>query len=373
MRLSVDSAWFLRGFVTFASVLAVVSATAVARGEDGGNDVCPAISVQADDVRERYDAHGRLVHQLRLRQSRVVEEVAIVHANGHAVARTEVTPGHMRIARTTWDGDRVAGAECFVDGRRTGAATYRYEGDLLVAVEKRQLVAAGPASGGDGAGPAEVWRVEATRFVHDDRGRLVLMEMRNADGKIVQRTYADRAPPVVPVTLSLTAGGTYQSDTELYDITAGLGIHRRPRAHLFGTDSLEVGLDVLFKFHRTADVTTTDQTLVRFAADYHQILPRITLFTFTSTDRNLPANLRLNLEAAVLGIKFDIVPRSEYQLDVSFAPVWNFRSIVAPDDADGDRQIEQVLERHGDEEKDQEGHPFEERHDTKVLEHVYRH
>ena len=69
---------------------------------------------------------------------------------------------------------------------------------------------------------------------------------------------------------------------------------------------------------------------MRFGIDYHDILPRITLFSFASTDRNLPANLRLNLEVAVLGIKFEFVPRSQYQLDISFAPVWNFRSIIAP-------------------------------------------
>jgi hypothetical protein len=98
----------------------------------------------------------------------------------------------------------------------------------------------------------------------------------------------------------------------------------------YGSDPLEVGLDGVYKFHRAERATSTDQTTLRFGADYHDILPRITLFTFTSTDRNLPANLRLNLEEAVLGIKVDIVPPARYQLDASFAPVWNFRSIASP-------------------------------------------
>jgi len=97
----------------------------------------------------------------------------------------------------------------------------------------------------------------------------------------------------------------------------------------------EVSLDGTYKFHRAARVTSTDQTTLRFGVDYHDILPRITLFTFTSTDRNMPANLRLNLEEAVLGVKFDLVRPGVHQLDLSFAPVWNFRSIVDPNQAGG--------------------------------------
>jgi hypothetical protein len=37
----------------------------------------------------------------------------------------------------------------------------------------------------------------------------------------------------------------------------------------------------------------------------------------------------------VLGVKFDVVPRGHYQLDVSFAPIWNFRAIRSPT-ADGE-------------------------------------
>src|SRR5690349_14472408 len=40
----------------------VALASHVARAEDGGNDVCPAISVAADDVREQYDSKGRFTH-----------------------------------------------------------------------------------------------------------------------------------------------------------------------------------------------------------------------------------------------------------------------------------------------------------------------
>jgi hypothetical protein len=290
-----------------------------AQAQDGGNDVCPAIYRDADDVRERYDTQGRLVHQLRLQRGQFAQEIAIAHQSEHAVARTEVTPGHQRVARTYWDGDRLTTAECFQDGALVGRAVYRYDSERLARVEKQLFVEPG------------TWRHETTRFVHDADGRLIATEIL-ADGKVVSLTRADRAAKAVPVRLSLSAGGSYQSDTQLYDVTAGIGIRRRPEVQRYGADPLDVGLEATFKFHRAAGVTNTDQTTARFSADYHQLLPHITLFTFTATERNVPANLRLNLEEAVLGVKLEIVPRARYQVDVSFAPVWNFRSIVSPAD-----------------------------------------
>jgi YD repeat-containing protein len=293
-----------------------------ARAADGSNDACPAHNADADDVRETYDPRGRLVHQLRLKQAVVVEEVAITYTGDHPTLRTERTPGHQRIARSYFDGDAIVVGECHEDGQRTGYVSYRYADDHVTLMEKRTL--------GDG-----VFRVETTRYTYDPDGNLLVTEVRGPDGSVVSVTRAERPPAAVPVVLSLLGGGSYQSDTELYDFTAGLGIHRRPKAHRYGSDPVEVGLDAMYKFHRAAGVTSTDQTTLRFGVDYHDILPRITLFTFTATDRNMPANLRLNLEEAVLGIKFDLVPPGKPQLDVSFAPVWNFRSILAPNPTGG--------------------------------------
>ncbi len=287
--------------------------------EDGSNVICPAKSAAADDVRERYDAKGRLVHQLRLLHGELVEEVALHYAGEHADARTELTPGHRRIARSYYRDDLVAVAECYEDGARVAYAAYRYDGDEHLLELDAWL------SAGSGA-----FRRETTRYAYDPDGQLVSTEVFGADGARTSVVRADRSDVAVPIELVLSGGGSYQSDTELYDFTAGLGIHRRPKALRYGSDPLEVGLDGTYKFHRAEGATSTDQTTLHFGVDYHDILPRITLFTFTSTDRNLPANLRLNLEEAVLGIKVDIVPPAHYQLDASFAPVWNFRSIAAP-------------------------------------------
>lgn len=313
--------------------LALLLQASLAVADDGGNEVCPAISVTADDVRERYDEEGRLVHQLRLLRGVVVEEIALQHRNDHAVARTEITAGNQRVARTYFEGERKVAAECFQKGRREGYVSYTYDADgRLILSDKRTLVVTtGPESS-----PAETWTRETTRNSYDASGRLVMVEVRDGAGRLRSRTHSERRPIAVPIVLSLTGGGAYQSDTELYDFLAGIGIHREPKVESYDSDPLEVEFDATYRFHRASGSTSTDQTMTRLALDYHEVVPRITLFTFATTDRNIPVNLRLNLELAVLGGKVDIVRPRNVQLDLSFSPVWNFRSIIAPAPEAGD-------------------------------------
>lgn len=316
-----------------ASLLGLAAAlqSSGAFGQDGSNDVCPAVSLDASDVRDRYDEHGRWVHQLRLSQGRVVEEIELTYRDDRVVERTELTPGHRRVARTHFDGERVVAAECFEDGHSVADARYHYDADgRLVRVDKATFAKV-PAEGQPGT---PVWTRETTLNTYDAEGQLVLVEVRDAAGRVKSRIASERPPPEVPIVLSLTSGGAYQSDTELYDFLGGIGIRRDPKPERYASDPLEVELAAAYRFHRAAGTTSTDQTTLRMAVDYHDILPRITLFSFMATDRNLPVNLRLNLELAVLGFKLDLVRRQKTRLDVSFAPIWNFRSIVAPEDAE---------------------------------------
>ncbi|HWA77066.1 MAG TPA: hypothetical protein VG937_32245 [Polyangiaceae bacterium] len=290
---------------------------------DTGNDACPAVALPADDIRDRYDDSARLIHELRIAKGRVVQEIAIAYAGEHAIARTEIAEGHVRIARNYWHADRLLVGECLLDGKRVGYVRYAYDGDGHVTeMDKRTLVASGPGAGS--------WTRETTRNRYDADGQLIESELRGPDGHLVSATRADRVAPKIPVVISIRAGGAYQSDSALYDFTTGLTVHRDPQVQRYGSDPVEVELDAAYRYHRAAGVTSLDQTTVRFGADYHDLLPRFTLFTFTSMERNLATHLRLYLEEAVLGAKLDVVRTRHFNVDLSFAPIWSFRSIEAP-------------------------------------------
>ena len=283
--------------------------------EPGSNDACPADLPQGDDVRESYDEHGRLTRQLRFVKAELVGEAIVAYdASGHPTERIETAAGHTKIARTIWRGDHVVEAECSIDGATTARVVYEYDGEELIA--KKETREGLPA--------------RTTSFWYDPAGRELLREIRGPTGELVSGTEAAHAPPHTPIQVAATGGATYQSDTDLLDANAGLGIHRKPAIERFGSDPLEVALDGAFKFNRARGITNADQVTARFGVDYNYVLPRITLFTFIASDRNLPANLKLNLEEAFLGVKVDIIPRARWQFDASLAPVWNFRAIRAP-------------------------------------------
>jgi hypothetical protein len=317
---------------TVCAVLLTLSTFPATRAfaADGGNDACPALALPADDVRDRYDASGRLIHELRLAKGRVVQEIAIAYAGEQAIARTEVADGHVRVARSYWHADRLLVAECHLDGKRVAYVRYAYDDEeRVLEIEKRTFVAPSPPLDGSAAG-AGSWTLETTRNRYDADGQLIETVVSGADGKLVSSTRADREAPKVPVVISLRAGGAYQSDSRLYDFTTGLTVHRDPEVQRYGSDPLEVGLDGAYRYHRAAGVTSLDQTTLRFGADYHDLLPRFTLFTFTSMERNLATHLRLYLEEAFLGAKVDVVRERHFSFDLSFAPIWSFRSIEAP-------------------------------------------
>jgi hypothetical protein len=278
-------------------------------------DACTSVAVEADDVRETYDSGGHLTHELRLSKGRVVAETSLTYdAAGHPTERVEVADGHTKIARTRWLGGDIADASCEVDGSVIAAVVYEYARGKLVS--KHETISGSPS--------------RTTEYHYDESGQLSLTETFTPSGEVAQRTLATHAPRATPIDITATAGGVYQSDTRLTDVTGAIGIHRKPLVERYRSDPLEVALDGALRFSRSNGATATDQTTARLGVDYNLVLPRTTLFTFTAIERNLPANLKLNLEEGFLGIKFDIVPRTEWRLDASFAPVYSFRSITAP-------------------------------------------
>jgi hypothetical protein len=310
--ISPSSSWFR--FVS-SSLFALASLPAAAHADPATVDACPSVEIAADDVRETYDAQNRLVRQLRLSRGHMVGDAVLVYDDaGHLVERTETVDGHQRALRASWSVGRQLGATCEVDGLVVAQVTLRYDGDKLVA--KDETSSAGPP--------------RTTLLHYDATGQLALTEVKSPSGDLLSRTEATNFPPRTPVELKLSAGGTYQSDTRLVDATAAVGIQRKPLLERYRSDPLEVALDGALRFNRAKGVTATDQTTARLGVDYNLILPRTTLFTFVALERNLPANLKLDLEEGFLGIKIDIVPRSAWQIDASFAPVYNYRSILEP-------------------------------------------
>jgi hypothetical protein len=301
--------------VVLAILASVGSVTRPLRAAEGDNEACPARSADADDVRAAYDPAGHLTRQVRLRRSALVEEVRVSYdAAGHATERTETGPEGRRVARSAWNGDKVITATCAVDGRVVATTTYVYEGDRLIF--KHEASEGAPA--------------RTTTVRYDAYGEPIGGETRADTGELQSRWEAERAHAKAPVKILLTGGGAYQSDTNLFDASTGVGLRRRPTLVRYGGDPLEVALDGSLRFHRSQGLTSTDQTHARLAVDYNLILPRTTLFTFTTVDRNLPANLKLNLEEGFLGVKYDLISAGTFTFDASFAPVWTLRAIVAP-------------------------------------------
>jgi hypothetical protein len=284
----------------------------IARADDGGNDVCPPHSADADDVRDIRDASGRLLEQLRLRERAVVEEVHIARdAAGHPTERVETQGSSTRTARTRWAGDHASHAECLEGDAVVSTGDYTYDGDRTLESDEKR---------------ADQDRRKTT-YHYDGYGRLDGILVRDEEGHVLAHTEIVQPRPPTPILLTGSAGAVYQSDTALLDVTAGFGIHRKPKWAEYGGDPLEVGLDAAMKFDRTKGLTTTDQTTARIGIDYNYVFPRTTLFAFAATERNVTANLKVNLEVAPIGIKYDILPPTTFRLDASVAPVWNLRAV----------------------------------------------
>jgi hypothetical protein len=295
--------------LTCAALLAPVAHAA----DEGGNDVCPANAIDADDIRDVRDAGGRLLEQLRLRDRAMVQEIHVTRDGaGHAVERVETDGAATRTARTRWAGDHPAHGECLEGDSVVAVGDYAYDGDNLVESDEKPTGKT----------------LRKTSYHYDAYGRLDSVAVRDETGHEIGRTEILQPRPTVPILLTGAAGAIYQSDTALLDVTAAFGVHRKPALEQYGSDPLEVGIDAAMKFDRTKGLTTADQTTARLGIDYNYVFPRTTLFAFAATERNVPANLKVNLEIAPLGIKYDVVPPTTFKFDVSFAPVWNLRAVT---------------------------------------------
>jgi YD repeat-containing protein len=284
------------------------------------------IAVQAGEIKETYDAAGRLTHRVEVDDAAaVVSETTLAYdAAGRLVSQT-TTGATTRVERWTFDDagrelthvwlvDGVVTqqtAQTWVDGRR--ATLTSTEGDA----------------------------VTTTTFTYDDAGRVTEAVTTAPDGTVTRRvaTFTPAppappapppAPPVTPIKLSLSGGLSYQTDVDLFGASLGFAIDRKPAEEGPGKDPLELHADVSYAYGRSRGDVVNNALHGRFSIDLNQVAPRVTPFLFIDVDRNPAFNQNIDLELAPIGVKFMLVPRDIMKLDFSFAPVINYRSVAIP-------------------------------------------
>lgn len=270
-----------------------------------------------EDVRETWDSAGRLTRRLVLDDGRLVEEIANAYdADGRLASRTTTSDGRTTVETWTYDADGYALThETLVDGQRTALETMTWADGRMATLTLEQ----------DG-------RVETTTWTYDDEGQAVLVETRAADGTVLRRVISERAeapPERVPIKLALSGGVATDSDVRTTSVSGGFEISRKPDPGQYDEDPLEVSAYGSYTLGVSEGERTNDDLKAGFGLDYNEFVDRTTAFLFTRVERNPVANLDIDLELAPIGIKYEIVPEGGvFSLDASFAPIWNFRSIL---------------------------------------------
>ena len=268
----------------------------------------------AEDIRESYDPAGNLSHRLVLVDGTLVEESGFQYAAGNLVEKTTVKSGSTTIERWTYVGGVLTVHEVTVDGVLQSKESSTYAGGRL---QSRVTQAAGQPD-------------RTTTWSYDLLGRPILVETRSADGSLLSRVESSRSRPIVPVHFELSLGGNWSSQTEVLDLASGFEVSRTPDSAIYDVDPLEFKVGMAYKLSRSEGETVNDDLTAWFAMDYNHLVPRTTLFFFSTLARNPIANLNADLILAPIGLKYEIVENQKFLLDLSFAPLWNYRSIVAP-------------------------------------------
>jgi len=281
--------------------------------------VAPASAPQ--EVRETYDAAGNLVRRLTLTNGALTEEVSATYdAAGHRTEQRTVIGPTTTVETSTYTADGlVAGTTRSVNGAVVSQEAFTYADGR---------VATHTVTDASGA--------RTTTYTYDAAGHAVAAETRTAEGRLLERSVADRAAPPpapaakVPFNIGVNAGVATNSDVRSNSVTAGFTFGRKPPAELYKTDHLEVGAFGNYTHTTSAGTPTNDDLKAGFGLDYNDLVGRMTAFLFTTVERNPVANLDVDLLVAPIGVKYDFVPSGVFTFDASFAPVWNFRSIAVP-------------------------------------------
>lgn len=270
-------------------------------------------ALAAREVRESYNAAGKPVRSLVLVDGVLASETTFRYDGSNLVEKTVTEGAQVTVEKWTWDGSSPLTHEVRVDGTVKKKETWTWV-----------------------QGKVATWTVEVTGeptrttvTTRDALGNPVEVVTRLPDGTVVDHTVAEFDRPAVPSRLSLSGGGGYQSDVKVASVTTAFSLTRSPPAALVGMDPLEYEVGVGWSYSRSGQTLVNNDLTGRFAMDYNHIVPRTTLFLFTTWERNPVTNLSMDLLVAPLGLKFEVVNTPRLLFDASFAPLWNYRSIVA--------------------------------------------
>lgn len=280
-------------------------------------EAAPAPVDTREEIREIYDVDGRVTRRLQLVGGQLQEEVVNTYdASGRLSERTTTRGAEQRVERWTYDDS----GNVLTHETRVGLA--------LVSSETWTYADGRPATFTVDAGGQK----KVTTWTYDEKGRIILVETKAADGTVLSRSVSDRQappPPDVPIELEISGGFATDSDVKTNSVTAGFSIERKVPPELYAEDHLEVAAYGTYTRGISQGELTNDDLSVGFGLDYNEFVPRTTAFLFMKVERNPVANLDVDLEVAPIGIKYDLVPEGGvFTLDASFAPIWNFRSIL---------------------------------------------
>lgn len=267
-----------------------------------------------EEIRENYDAAGNLSHRIVLVDNQLSREEHYRYEGALLVEKRSTGPNGETVETWSYAGDRPTVHE-------------QRQGDQVLLKESRTY-------GSGGVATRTVERMgeatQITTWTYDFLGRVLQTETRTAEGALLTRSLAERSRPITPVRFEFSAGGGWSSQTEVLDLVSGFSVSRKPLASLYHLDPLEFQVGMAYKLSRSKGETVNDDLSAWAGMDYNQIAPRSTLFFFGTVARNPVANLNVDLVVAPVGYKVEVVEAPRALLDLSFAPVWNFRSIVAP-------------------------------------------
>jgi hypothetical protein len=267
-----------------------------------------------EEVRESYDAAGNVSHRIVLQDGTLSLEEHYRYQDSLLVEKRSSGPDGSTVESWSYAGDRPVLHQRKKDDVLLLTESWTYGSDGVQSLTVERL----------GEGP------QITTWTYDSLGRVVQVETHSSDGTLLSRTLAERSRPVTPVHFEFSAGGGWSSQTEVLDLVGGFSLSRKPDSSLYDLDPLEFRVGLAYKLSRSQGETVNDDLSAWAGMDYNHIAPRSTLFLFSTVARNPVANLNLDLVVAPVGYKVEMIQRPKAKFDLSFAPLWNFRSIVAP-------------------------------------------